>query len=253
MAALTTAEITALDHCGPVEAKTKIGTRISALEAGTGAAYGAAGAMAAAGVAAANAAGVATTAARIDHVHAMPYSAVKTAIGAASSELGLNSQKITGLATGTAATDAANVGNVTTAFAGVTGAVKATKTITFAAFAALTTEDTAAVDFDAALPANARVIGHDIIVTTPFNDGTGNPTVTAAVGASGGDADSIVTAYNVAHDGVSGPGTSGVLGYPMASASAVTPAVTFVTNNAAHLVGLDAGSITVNVFYIVLA
>ena len=76
------------------------------------AAYGAAGGMAVAGVAAANAAGTADTVARADHVHAMPYAAVQTAIGAAGSALGLNSQKITGLGNASASTDAIAAGQV---------------------------------------------------------------------------------------------------------------------------------------------
>jgi hypothetical protein len=55
----------------------------------------------------ANAAGTSNSLVRADHVHNLPFSAVQTALGAASSAVGVNSQKITGLADPTAAQDAA--------------------------------------------------------------------------------------------------------------------------------------------------
>lgn len=238
MTALTSAEITALDHCGPVEAKTKIGTRLAALESGTGAAYGLVGAMAAAGVAAANAAGSATTAARIDHVHAVTAANVPVAD---------SGDKYTATNVETALAEVKTIADANM------GVVKRTVTIGFADFSALTTEDTIAIDVGAVLPANARCVGHELVSLTPFNDGSGNPDVSIEVGIKGGDADAVVTSHNIGHDGAGGAGTSGVLGYPMAPLGAVTLAATVTTNNGAHLVALDAGSVVVNVFYVVLA
>ena len=68
--------------------------------------FGAAGDMAAAGIAPANAAGSSVKPARTDHVHALTYAEVKAAVGAANSSLAMNSQKITGLLAGSAASDA---------------------------------------------------------------------------------------------------------------------------------------------------
>lgn len=272
MTALTSAEITALDHCGPVEAKTKIGTRLAALEAGTGAAYGLVGAMASAGIANSNAAGSATTAARIDHVHAANFGAAPdmAAGGVAAANAAGTAQKparadhvhaVTAAAIPVADSgDKYTATNVETALAEVKtiadanmGVVKRTVTIGFADFSALTTEDTIAIDVGAVLPANARCVGHELVSLTPFNDGSGNPDVSIEVGIKGGDADAVVTSHNIGHDGAGGAGTSGVLGYPMAPLGAVTLAATVTTNNGAHLVALDAGAVTVNVFYIVLA
>ncbi len=54
-----------------------------------------------------NTEGIATTLARSDHGHALPFSVVNTVLGAASSSIGVNNQKITSLADPTSAQDAA--------------------------------------------------------------------------------------------------------------------------------------------------
>jgi hypothetical protein len=274
MTALTSAQISALDHAGPVEAKTALGTRLAAVEAGSGLTFGLVGAMAAAGIANSNAAGVATTPSRIDHVHAANFGAAEdmAAGGVATANAAGTAVKparadhvhaVTAAAipiadSGTLFTtddvESALAQAMTQANAAMS-VVKATKTIGFAAFSGLTTEDTYSIDFDAALPANARVVGHEIVAVTAFDDGGADVDVKIEVGTSGGDVDSIITAFDVdtTANGAVGPGTSGVLGYPMASVSAITPAVKFTTDNAAHLVGLDSGAVTVNLFYLILA
>lgn len=115
-----------MDHMCPVAAQAALGTmvqdtqnRLDAIEAGTSLNFAEAGDMAAAGVAAANAAGSSVEVARGDHVHAMPFSAVNTALGAANASIAVNSQKITGLANGAAAQDAAALGQLSRQFVSV--------------------------------------------------------------------------------------------------------------------------------------
>jgi hypothetical protein len=124
-----------------------------------------------------------------------------------------------------------------------------TVTVGFAQFAGLGVADVATFNLGAALPAGARIVGHEIVALTPFNDGGGNPDVTVQIGDTSA-VDSIVTALNVAHDGSAGAGTSGAAGYPMAAISG-TATLKFTTNNAAHMVGLDAGAVTANILFVV--
>jgi hypothetical protein len=126
--------------------------------------FGVAGDMAAAGVAAANSAGVSAKQCRIDHVHAMPFSAVNTALAAANAPIAVNSQKITSLLDGTAAKDAAAVDqlpNVITAAAVRTGAGVQDVTINI--------KD----------PTGVALGSVDVDISArPTTDGTGNGTIT---------------------------------------------------------------------------
>jgi len=134
--------------------------------------YGAVGAMAAAGVAAANSVGTAASASHTDHVHAMPYSAVKTAIGAADSALGMNSQKVSALLAGTAATDAAAVSQLSDTISYTPGV--STSGFCDVVCAVLTAAGAA--------PSVARQV---IITAIPATEGAGNGLLAAATSAVG--------------------------------------------------------------------
>jgi hypothetical protein len=135
------------------------------------------------------------------------------------------------------------------------GAVKRTVTIGFADFAALGVADFTAIDVGAALPANARLLGYEIVDVTPFDDGGASVDVKIRIGvgvetsAIMGDVDIDQAAAPIA----STNGTPGARGYPMHNLGGETVIATVTTTNPAHLAGLDAGAVTVNLFYCVLA
>ena len=176
-----------------------------------------------------------------------------SAVAAAASAVSTAADVITTAASQLAAANSAIAAAASAVSAAATVPVKRTVTVTTANFSALTTENVLSIDIGAVLPANARIVGHEFTSLTPFDDGGANVAVSVELGIKSGDVDAIVTSYDVSSTGVAGPGTSGVLGYPMAKPGTVTLAAKFTTTNAAHLKGLDAGSVVINVFYVVLA
>lgn len=243
--------------------KTQLGTQIAALQSGVDLPYGLVGAMAATGVAGANAVGTATTAARVDHVHKMTPASVITALATAATAVAFNSQKLSSVADGVAVTDAATKGQLDLVSGAVTAMVKRTVTLTHADFVGVLANDSAAMPIGAILPANARLFGIELILNAAFTDGAG---CTATVDIGGSDANSLVEVESMVAgvsgnyplglsplSGIAGAGritTPGVKCYPGAAYSGQQLTATFHSN-----VNLDlwtAGSITINVFYVVL-
>lgn len=138
--------------------------------------------------------------------------------------------------------------------AAVQGLVKRTVTVAFndGAFGAAAT---ATINIGAILPANARIVGHELTTFTAFQDLVDTIAVDVEVGENGGgaDVDSVITSTNVRTGATGFPkaGTSGVKGYPLASESGEQIAIKFTAGG--NLNTLTAGSVTVNVFYIPLA
>ena len=128
---------------------------------------------------------------------------------------------------------------------------KRTVTIAFGDWAALAAATTHAVDVGLILPANSRIVGHEVVMTTPFNSGGTNPDIAVDVGVKAGDTDAVIAAKNISHDGTSGT-TPGVQGYSMAKLGAVTLLAT-VTSAATPLANYSAGAMTINVFVIPIA
>lgn len=62
--------------------------------------------------------GTSANAAHADHAHGLPFSTLNTVLGAASAALSINNQKLSSLANGVAATDAATVGQLSAAIQG---------------------------------------------------------------------------------------------------------------------------------------
>lgn len=102
----------------------------------------------------------------------------------------------------------------------------------------------------AVLPANSRILGVDLRAYTPFTGG-GATAVTVDIGTSG-DIDAIVDGADVfaaAVDG--GPATipPGIRPNKMFATAGAQLIATFVPDGAHALLGLTAGSITIDVFY----
>lgn len=109
------------------------------------------------------------------------------------------------------------------------------------------------INLDAVLPANARIVGADARAYTPFTGG-GATAVTLDIGTTG-DLDAIVAAANVL--------AAAVDGGPSTMPRGIRPNKTFVTAGAQllatftpdgghNLAGLTAGSITIDVWFLVL-
>lgn len=130
--------------------------------------------------------------------------------------------------------------------------VKRTVTVGFADLVALGGVFTGSINIGAALPANARVMGHELVAWTAFSGGA-VASATCEIGVAAGDTDAVVTATDVFTGSVAvpGPGVDGILGYPMAPIGAVQLAALFTTT-VGFLNALTAGSVTIDVFYIVL-
>ena len=134
---------------------------------------------------------------------------------------------------------------------GLTGIVKRTVTITQAADLAGVAALTLTKSLGAVLPTGARVIGYDIDVATLISGGAISA-ATVSVGVTGtaaaiGAATSVFTGQT----GFPKAPTAGAKGYPMCSLSGLQATVV-VTAVGANLSAATAGSLTVNLFYIVL-
>ena len=134
---------------------------------------------------------------------------------------------------------------------GLTGIVKSTVTITQASDLSGLANGTKsfAKNVGAVLPANARFVGVDLCVTAALSGG-GVATGTLAVGVTG-TANAIVTATSVvSSSGFPKAGTAGTRGYSMASLNGLQLTATVTTD--VDLNALTGGSVSVDVFYIVL-
>lgn len=191
------------------------------------------------------------------------FAHVLSVLKAASSALDFNAKKLSNIADGVAATDAATKGQLDTTFGAVTGAVKRSLTIAFGDFAALLAGDKSeTLNIGAILPAGARVLGIELELNTPFTDGAAIASCDLDVG--GVVADSLVDgesllAANAGNypmgigSGAAGPGQVNVPGSkaaPLALYSGEQLRATVVSN--VDLNTLTAGEVVVSVFYIVL-
>lgn len=136
-----------------------------------------------------------------------------------------------------------------TADAGI-GAVKRTVTVGHADLTASAMSE--AINIGATLPANARILSTDIRALTPFSGG-GAAAVTVDVGTSG-DVDALVDGSNLF--------AAAVDGGPSTMPTGIRPNKTFVSSGAqliatfisdVNVADLDAGSVTIDVTYYVLA
>lgn len=107
-----------------------------------------------------------------------------------------------------------------------------------------------AIDFDAALPANAVVLGAWIDVTTLF-DSANTTSATASLGANGGTATSWVNALNVWAD-TGSTGAQGKSGPYTDTGDAETPTLT-LTIDTDNVSALTQGACTAYVVYAVLS
>jgi hypothetical protein len=132
-----------------------------------------------------------------------------------------------------------------------TGIVKRTITVTQADDLAAVDDTTLTKNLGAILPTNARLVGCEISVGTLISGGAINA-VTASIGVTGtaaaiGQATSVFTGAT----GFPKALTAGASGYMMHSLSGLQATVT-VTSTGANLSAATAGSITANLYYIVL-
>lgn len=169
----------------------------------------------------------------------------------------IDGQKIEGMAAGAAADDAVNKGQMDAAIAATLGAliVKKSLNIGFADFAALGAADFVSTNMGAVIPANGRLVGYDVLVTTPFDDGDADVDVKVEIGIDGETVSMIMGTFDVDKTaaGADGAAAPGAKGHPMCDIGGKQITVTTVTTNGAHLAGLDAGAMTVNLFYLVQA
>ncbi len=101
--------------------------------------------------------------------------------------------------------------------------VTVSKVITSAAVAALGAQGGGVIDFAAALPAGAIVLGGGFNTTTAFQNATDNTTLTAAIGVTGGVTNCFVTATSlitIAKGGLPGASSGSLVG-------AVLPSILF--------------------------
>ncbi|MFA4900955.1 MAG: hypothetical protein WC563_15660, partial [Brevundimonas sp.] len=105
----------------------------------------------------------------------------------------------------------------------------------------------------AALPANARILGVCVKLTTPFTGG-GTASMDVQIGTAA-DIDSLVDACNVlaaAVDGMPSTQTPGLYPYKHYAAGAQMIA-TFTPDGAHATADTDAGSVTIDILYTVVA
>lgn len=129
--------------------------------------------------------------------------------------------------------------------------VKRTVTITQAADLAGVAALTLTKNIGAVLPANARLVGYEVDAATLVSGGTINA-ATLSIGVTG-TAAAIGAATSVFTGATGFPKTltAGAKGYPMCNIGGAQLTAT-VTATAGNLSVATAGSLTVNVFYIVL-
>jgi hypothetical protein len=106
------------------------------------------------------------------------------------------------------------------------------------------------VNIGAALPTNAFVIAHDVTVTTLFSGGEASA---CTVDIGGTDADAIVDGMDIFTGAATGAltGTAGV--HPKGDFSAQQLTATFLTDASHAVLGLDAGALTITVWFAVVA
>ena len=136
--------------------------------------------------------------------------------------------------------------------AGNTGAVKQTVTIALADLSGLAGgTKTFTKSLGAVLPTNARFLGVDQRLTAAFTASPALVTGTVSVGVTG-TVNALVTANDVTStSGFPKAGTAGAKGYAYGSLSGLQPTVTITTDK--DLNTCNAGSISVDLFYVVLA
>lgn len=169
--------------------------------------------------------------------------------------IGLANKKLGDLAAGTAPGDAVNKSQMDAAInVGLGGTVKVSADVISTDFAALGAADFVSTNLGAVMPANARLIGAAIESVVPFDDGDADVDVKVEIGIDGETVSNIMGTFDVDKTaaGAIGSGTPGAKGHPMCPIGGKQVTFTVVTTNAAHLAGLDAGSMTVSLFYIVL-
>lgn len=139
----------------------------------------------------------------------------------------------------------------------LTGAVKRTVTVAYnnAAFVAANSNGTAAVvNIGATLPANARILSCDARSFTAFSGGSIS-TLSMKIGTSGDD-DALVSASDMvaaAVDGGPSTFTRGIRPNKTFISSGAQLIATFTPDGSHKLSDLSAGSITIDVFYMVAA
>ena len=136
-----------------------------------------------------------------------------------------------------------------TADAGI-AAQKKTVTIGHADLTGAVNGAAQAISIGTALPANARVFAHEVNVATLFSGGSASA---VKLDVGGTDADAIVTQLDVFTGAATGAlaGTSGV--HPNGSFASEQLVATFTPDGGHTLLALDAGSLTITVWYFVLA
>lgn len=121
-------------------------------------------------------------------------------------------------------------------------------TLNLAALQAAGAVLTNAFNVGAVLPANARVVGAEIVVGSALNGSIGFVSAVASVEGAGDAAGSLIAAASVATTGTKGG--IGTNPYLSRGGQQITTTVTLVGIN---LSALTAGSLTVNIFYTVIA
>ena len=111
-----------------------------------------------------------------------------------------------------------------------------------------------AINIGATLPANARIISVDASALTPFSGGSASA-VGMTIGTSG-DVDALISVCDVfaaAVDGGPSSFTAGIRPNKLFATVGAQLIATFTPDGSHTLLGLTAGSITIDVFYTVLA
>ena len=192
-----------------------------------------------------------------DVATALSATGVLAALAAAAASVNVHSQKVTALANGTAATDAVNLGQLN-AVAGTGPAItKVSLRIDKTTDAALISGaapgmKTVTKNFAAALPAQARVIATELILTEVVDNVTNNATVALKVG--GTDDNGLVADVDVTTGGIglgSHAGAGADAAVPFKSLSAQQLAAVLTATEDVNT--MTKGDLTINVFYVILA
>lgn len=124
-----------------------------------------------------------------------------------------------------------------------------TDTFTHADLTAAATSET--LNVGAALPANARIYGFNIKLATPFSGG-GAAAVSVEVG-SAGDADAIVDGADLFAAAVDGQASSAPAGIAPYKHFALSTQITATFTSNVNVADLDAGSVTIEIYYFIAA
>ena len=178
------------------------------------------------------------------------FGAVKAALGAADSAVDLNGQKVSNLGAPAAASDAATMDYVDTAFAGVTGVAKRAVQVTHADLIDAVAGEAQVINVGAVLPANAVVFAHETQVDTLFSGGT----VSAVkLDLGGTDPDAIVSQQDLFTGAATGALSPRTGAHAQGKFSAEQLVATFTPDGGNPLVDLTAGDVTITVWYFILA